>query len=224
MDNAAIMDAIGESLGDELSGATGKIPIVTVTIEDILTEQDIAEYVETVGELETTQKSNEKDVNSLRARHHGVARLLAIGLPEGVVAQMTGYQVGYINTLKQTPSMCELISHYRAPGNQAVADMTEKLRLLSDMSLNQLISKVETNELSIQELLQAVKLGADRSGAGPMQKFEHSHEHRLNDETVAKLAASAREANRGRVIDINSVRKALPAPTRGEDEPPDSAA
>lgn len=216
------LSGIEDHLAAELSGGSSKVPVVTVNIERELHPEDLAEYVELNGNLETTQKSDEKDVNSIRAKHHSVARLLAMGLPEGVVASMTNYTPAYISTLKNTPAMLELIAHYRAPGNHAVSEQVEKLRLLGNMSLDQLIARAESGELNSQELLQAAKLGNDRSGAGPMQKIEHNHEHSLNEEQVARLARSAREANKGRVIDISAVRKQLPAPK--DDDNADDAA
>jgi hypothetical protein len=211
MDRAALHDSISESLGEELAAASGqRVPVVTATVLDVLTEADLAAYCEKAGNLPTTQKSHEKDIGSIRARHHQVARLLALGLPESVVANLTGYQAATLSTLKQSPSMLELIEHYRAPGDNAVKVMGEKLRLLADMSLEALIAKAELGELTAQELLAAAKLGADRSGNGPMSKVDVDVTHALDEGLVSALAATARKRNESRIIDVSAVRKALP--------------
>lgn len=214
---AALYESISDDLGQQLANAgQTKVPVVTCTVESELSEVDLAEYVEKVGELPAT-KSDEKDIATLRARHHQVARLLALGLPEGLVATLSGYTVAHISTLKNSPSMIELISHFRAPGDQATRVMSEKLRLLADMSVEQLIAKIAAGDADINQLLAATKLGADRSNNGPMAKVDHSHTHSLNPEQVAQLAQSARKRNAERIIPIEQVRQSLPAPKQEGD-------
>ena len=212
----SVYESISEEFGEELVAAgQTRVPVVTCTVdENPLTETDLARYVERNGDL-PAPKSDEKDLAVLRARHQQVARLLATGMPEGVVAQLTGYTPSTISTLKNNPSMIELIAHYRAPGNAASEVIAEKLRLLADMSLEQLLAKAAAGELDANQLLAGAKLGADRSGNGPMAKIEHQHHHALDDETVRKIAETARKKNADRIIDIHAVRQALPAP-RGE--------
>lgn len=211
-----IYSAISEEIGEELA-ASNRVPVVTCTIEGELTEEDIAEYCEKSGDL-PAQKSDEKDLVTLRARHHQVARFLAMGLPESLVAELTNFKAPYISTLKLSPSMQELISHYRAPGDNATKLMTEKLRLLSHMSIEQLIVKVQNGELDVNQLLASTKLGADRSNNGPMAKVEHAHTHSLDERQVQKLAESSRKRNAERIIDISAVRSSLPAPEQREED------
>lgn len=208
-----ISDEIGEAL---VEASQTKVPAVTCTIEGELTEADLAEYCAQVGDLPAT-KSDEKDLATLRAKHHQVARLLALGLPEGLIAELSGYTAPYISTLKQSPAMIELVSHFRAPGDNATRVMSEKLRLLADMSVEQLIAKIQAGDADINQLLAATKLGADRSNNGPMAKIDHSHTHSLNPEQVAQLAQSARKRNAERIIPIEQVRQSLPAPKQEGD-------
>lgn len=218
MDSVDLHDLISEEIGEQLAQAgQAKCPAVTCTIEDVLTEDDIAAYCEASGNLPAV-KSDEKDIALIRARHHQVARYLAAGLAEGIVAQLTGYTPAYISTLKQAPNMMELIAHYKLPGDNATKAIAEKLRLLADMSLERAIAAVEAGEFDNNQLLAAVKLGADRSNNGPMSKVDHSVTHSLDEEQVRKLADSARKRNAGRIIDISAVRQALPAPRREDQD------
>jgi hypothetical protein len=218
MDSVDIHDLISEEIGEQLAQAgQSKCPAVTCTIEDVLTPEDISAYCEASGSLPAV-KSDEKDVATLRARHHQVARYLAAGLAEGIVAELTGYTAPYISTLKQAPNMLELIAHYKLPGDNATKQIAEKLRLLADMSLEQAIQKVTEGDFDNNQLLAAIKLGADRSNNGPMSKVDHSVTHSLDEEQVRKLADSARKRNADRIIPIEAVRQALPAPRReGQD-------
>lgn len=209
-----ILEGVGELIAE---ASSERVPIVTCTIEDVLQPEDLASYCELSGKL-PAQKSDEKDIQVIRARHHQVARLLAQGLPEGVVAELTGYEAAYISTLKQAPNMIELVAHYRAPGDNATRAIGEKLRLVGDLSLERIIAKIETDELDVNQLLAAAKLGADRSNNGPMAKIEHKHTHGVDEKQLQRLNDSARQANRERIIPIAEVRKALPAPTPRPDE------
>lgn len=210
-------ETISDELGEMLAEAgNSRVPAVTATIEGVLAPEDIAAYCKRSGSLPAV-KSDQKDLGTIRARHHQVARLLAMGMPEGVIASLTGYQAATISTLKQSPSMLELIAHYRAPGNQAIEALGEKLRLIADMSAEQLIAKLETGEVDVNQLLAALKLGADRVGNGPLAKVEHSHLHSLDEEQVKRLTESARKRNADRIIPIEAVRQALPAPQREDD-------
>lgn len=218
--DSMLYDSISEELGEAIEeAASTRVPVVTCTIDKELQPEDLAYYCEKSGDL-PAQKSDEKDLATLRARHHQVARLIALGLPESLVSTLSGYKAAYISTLKQSPSMIELVSHYRAPGDNATKMIAEKLRLLADMSLEQAIQKVAAGQMDANQLLAAIKLGADRSNNGPMAKVEHAHHHSLNEEQVSKLAETARKRNAERIIPIEAVRSniaALPAPTQESD-------
>lgn len=212
MENAASsIDLMTDEIGEMLAAsAQHKVPIVTCTIENVLGPEDIAEYLQASGNLDTAQKSDQKDVSVLRARHHSVARLLATGLPEGIVAELTGFDPAYLSTLKNNPSMIELTNLYRAPGNAAAKLIEEKLRMVGDAALSRILEEMPS--ANMQELIAAAKLGSDRSGNGPQSKVAHEHVHVLDPSKVAALADSARRVSQARIVDVNAVRKQLPAP------------
>ena len=115
--SADLVSQVGEALA--LSAEPDEKAPVTCTIEFALLPEHLADYADGHGNLASTQKSDEKDVQALRARHHGVARLLAEGVPEGVVAELSGYTGPYISTLKNNPAMIQLIEFYRSPKTDA---------------------------------------------------------------------------------------------------------
>lgn len=214
-----IVDTLSASIGDMLAAEDSgtKVPAVTCTIEHILEPEHIAEYVAAHGSLTTTEKSDQKDVGVLRARHHSVARLLAAGLPEGIVADLTNFTSSYISTLKGSPSMLELITHYRAPGNAQAEAIAERLRTVGHAAVERLSSRIE--ELDDNALLALAKLGLDRSGHGPQSTQHNITEHRIIDlAEVARLSLDARQKDRERIVDIQAVRQALPKRTEDGDE------
>lgn len=214
-----LISQVGEALA--LSAEPeGQTP-VTCTIEYALLPEHLADYADGHGNLATTQKSDEKDVQALRARHHGVARLLAEGVPEGVVAEMSGYTPSYISTLKNNPAMIQLVEFYRSPKTDAAKLIGEKLRVMSDMSINQITEKLtaEPEKVTISELTAIAKLGLDRSGNGPNSTVTSVSEHRLvASEEVMELARSARRTEKARIVDVEAVRTVLPSKEHA-DEP-----
>lgn len=206
-----LMSAVGEALA--LSAEPEDKGPVTCTIEYSLLPEHLADYADGHGKLATTQKSDEKDVQALRARHHGVARLLAEGVPEGVVAEMSGYTAPYISTLKNNPAMIQLIEFYRSPKTDAAKMIGEKLRVVADMSINQIAERLETepSKVTLSELTAVAKLGLDRSGNGPNSTVTNVQEHRLvASEEVLELTRTARKNEAARIVDVEAVRSVLP--------------
>jgi len=216
MNEISSIELMTDEISAELGNALGaKVPVVTATVEEVLQPEHIAEYLAKCGKLETTQKSDEKDVASLRARHHSVARLLATGMPEGTIADLTGFTGAYISTLKNNPSMIELVNHYRSPNNAVVEIIAERLRTVGHAALERLAEEIP--EMDHHALIATAKLGVDRSGNGPMSKVAHEHTHILDPAKIAALAESARRVSADRIVSVNAVRRALPAPRSSDD-------
>lgn len=223
MDNAALnMDLMSESLGEEIAAAAShKVPAVTCTVEGPIQPEQIAEYLEQSGKLTTAQKSDDKDVATLRARHHSVARLLATGMPEGVVADLCNFTSTYLSTLKSNPSMIELINHYRSPQNHVAELITERLRTVGQAALDRILT--ELPDMDHQALIGVAKLGTDRSGNGPTSTVAHEHNHIIDLKKVQELAETARRSNAERIVPISDARRLLPSArpaieTEAEDE------
>jgi hypothetical protein len=218
-DTSDILSAVGDAL--EASAEPEKIKAVTCTIEHALLPEHLADYTDQHGQLASTQKAEEKDVQALRARHHGVARLLAEGVPEGVIAKLSGYTEPYISTLKNNPAMIELVQFYRQPKTQAAQLMGEKLRILAEMSADEMMRRLESdeaNKIGFSELATAAKLGFDRSGNGPNSTVTNVQEHRLiASEELEALGREARRREQSRIVDVEVVRNVLPAPSAESD-------
>lgn len=211
MNDQTPMDLLTQEISDEFGDAlNSKVPCVTCTVEEVLQPEHIAEYLSAVGNLGTTTKSDEKDVATLRAKHHSVARLLASGMPEATIADLVGYDTAYISVLKNNPSMVELVNHYRAPNNAVVEVIAERLRTVGHAALERLAEEIP--EMDHHALIATAKLGVDRSGNGPMSKVAHEHTHILDPVKIAALAESARKQNAERIVNVSSVRRMLPAP------------
>jgi hypothetical protein len=218
-----LSDDILSSIGDviaETGEPEGRQP-VTCVIEYALLPEHLVDYKDQHGNLQSAQKADEKDIKTLRSRHHGVARMLAEGVPEGVVAEMTGYDRAYVSTLKNTPAMVELISFYRGPKNEAAKLIGERLRVAADMSLEIIEERLkkpeEADKLTINDLTAVAKLGFDRSGHGPQSTVHNIEEHRLVlPEELQELNRNARMKDASRIVDVEAVRAILPAPEKDD--------
>ena len=211
-----ILSEIGDVLEQSAAYEAKRQP-VTCVVEYALLPEHIVDYADQHGNLATAQKADEKDVQTLRARHHGVARLLAEGVPEGVIAEMTGYTPAYLSTLKNNPSMIELVQFYRSPKNETAKIIGEKLRTVADMSLEVIQNRIQTepDKLTVTELTAVSKLGFDRSGHGPQSTVHNIEEHRLVlPEELAELSREARRRDQSRIVDVSAVRGVLPAPSQ----------
>lgn len=135
----------------------------------------------------------------LRDRHHAAARLLAAGKPEGAVAAITGYDVSRISILKNDPAFRELLEFYREDINREYAAMHEQLAGMSLDAAVILREKLEEEpeKLTVNQLLEITKMGADRTGFGPSQKVETN----ININLANRLE-EARKRVRERTIDI----------------------
>lgn len=202
-------------------------PIVTCTIEGILTEEDLRELAlgglapdAAPGELTVTpDDDNPNDLKKIREKHHSVARMMASGMTQRMVAACCGFTEQYLSILLNNPSMKELVELYRIKHGAATEVITEKLKTVGLKAVERLEEKLEAGELSNQELLGAAKLGLDRGGHGPASKQHHLVENHLIDHAaIVEMNNEARRRSANLIVDVKEVRQAvLPAPEKEND-------
>lgn len=208
-------DSNSIQIPEELNEIT---PIVTCTIEGILEVDDLRELAdpalagtEPPAALEVEDPGNLKKI---REKHHSVARLIAGGMTQRMVAQLSGYNESYVSVLLNNPAMTELIEMYRIQQGAATAVITEKLKTVGLKAVEKLEEQMDEGKLSNQELLAAAKLGLDRGGHGPQSKHHVVNENHSIDHTrLAELNNKARANSREFIVPVSEVRQAvLPAP------------
>lgn len=206
--------------------------IVTCTIEGIVDEDDLQELAaggsrETVdratGEVLPAAKTPEPlddptDLKKIRERHHAVARMLASGMTQSLVASISGFTPGYLSVLINNPSMQELLESYRIQQGAAAQVIGEKLRTVGLKAVEKLDGRLDADELNNQDLLGLAKLGLDRSGHGPSSTTHNvSEQHVIDHAKIAELNKRALEGSREYIVPMEAVRKSLPSPD-GEPE------
>lgn len=210
-------------------------PIITCTIEAILEPSDLAALASGALKQEATEAAaahvptalpevdDPTDLKKLRERHHSVARLIASGQSNTMVAALTNYTPAYLSVLLNNPSMQELVEMYRVQLGAPGAVVAEKLRTVGLEAVAKLATKLEAGELDPNHLLGLAKLGLDRSGHGP-SSTQHvvKEDHILDHAKLAELNAKARAASQEYIVPRQAVIASLPKPEAEESEHADS--
>lgn len=142
----------------------------------------------------------------LGERHHALARCLASGMGSGEAAIVCGYAPSRVSILLDDPAFAELLVFYRGEVQEKYLDMHGVLAGLSLDAAMELRERLEADmqnedkSISIAQLVELTKLGADRTGFGPQSSSTNVN---LNVDLAGRL-----EAARRRVAD----RKLLPEP------------
>lgn len=109
----------------------------------------------------------------LSERHHALARCLASGMADGDAAITCGYVASRVSILKADPAFQELLVFYQQDVTSKYLDMHGVLAGLSLDAAMELRERLETDieaedkKISVGQLMELVKVGADRTGFGP---------------------------------------------------------
>jgi len=150
-------------LSAELFRTRGRAPqpiIATVVRE--LEENDLVLLAEEKG-------SKPSAIKRITERHHALARILANGMKESEAATFCGYSISRISILKSDPAFKELLEFYREDAQRPFRDLNNRLSGLAMDAAEELSLRLEEEpeKVSIPQLMEVVKLGADRTGHGP---------------------------------------------------------
>lgn len=102
-------------------------------------------------------------------RHHALARNLAGGMSSGEAGLVAGYCGSRVSILLDDPAFKELVQFYRRDVNAQYRDMHQRLSGLALDAAEVLADRLEDapDDISTGQLMDLVKLGADRTGFGP---------------------------------------------------------
>lgn len=127
----------------------------------------------------------------LSERHHALARCLSQGMAPGDAAITCGYVASRVSVLQADPAFQELLAFYRQDVNMKYLDMHGVLAGLSLDAAMELRERLETDaqadekKISVGQLVELTKLGADRTGYGPQ-----SSQVNVNVDLAGRLEAA----------------------------------
>lgn len=105
----------------------------------------------------------------LSDRHHALARNLAGGMGAGEAGLMAGYVASRVSILQSDPAFKELVEFYRRDVTAQYRDLHQRLSGLALDAAEELSERLESEpeKVSIGQLMEITKMGADRTGFGP---------------------------------------------------------
>lgn len=126
-----------------------------------------AESGETLG---TTMGPS--SLQRIRRSHHLMAQYVAAGMPNITVAALCNTTSQRVTWLKSDPAFAELVAHYSVAVDVAIVDFVRDAAALGSDALQELHERLHDNatQFTQSQLMELVKLTADRSGNGPMTK------------------------------------------------------
>lgn len=111
-------------------------------------------------------------IKRIRATHHEVARLLAVGHKNVEVAAMTGYTPQTVSNLQNNPMFQELLAVYQSRRDDQVFSIARKLDSVAGLALEELADRLENTpeEFTPSQLREIARDMADRVGYSPIKK------------------------------------------------------
>lgn len=134
-----------------------------------------------VGEVEahTARETGEKatPLQRLSARHHDLARSLAMGMKPSEAAFKVGLSVSRVSILQADPTFKELVDRYKLDVEAAFMGMNERMAALGTDMVSTLEERLEADpdQFTTDELLRGTQIFADRTGHAPKRVEEKHH-------------------------------------------------
>jgi hypothetical protein len=125
-----------------------------------------------LDEVQGVKRGSVPAVKRFRDSHHRMAQLFACGLKTKEVAELTGYSLARVSTLRGNPAFDDLVDQKRGldeveirDGMQAYYQIILENGLKAERKLaDKLDDDDETEELSVRELISISRDSADRVG------------------------------------------------------------
>jgi len=127
-----------------------------------------------LARLNEPRESVAPPIKRLRERHHSLARMIADGMAHGHAGLACGYSGSRVSILMSDPTFRELVSHYMELRTERYFDGIQAMSELHMDATEELRDRLEDDAESFShgQLMELVKLTADRSGKGPTTKSE----------------------------------------------------
>lgn len=144
--------------------------------------------------------STASPLKRLGERHHALARALAGGMKPGHAGITCGLSASRVSILQSDPAFKELVNFYREDVNAQYRDLHQRLSGLALDAAEELAERLEEDPSSVStgQLMEVVKMGADRTGFGPQSSSLNMN---VNVDMANRLKA-ARERVAARTLTV----------------------
>lgn len=130
-------------------------------------------------------------VDRVKAYHHEVARLTALGFKNIEIARITGRAPGTISTLQNSPMFRELVAHYHEKRDNDAMNLIERMEFMTLDALEaiheRLMDPEQRTAIGTDTLRKLAIDLADRVGLSPVSRSEVIHANvDINDISAIK--------------------------------------
>lgn len=110
--------------------------------------------------------------DKIKVRHHTIARMMAAGAKDAEIQRLLGCAPSTLSTLKRSPAFQALLLEYMNMLDSTAIDSYQRLQIVGNLGIDELTDRLATRAASIKtsEVLEIVKVAADRTGLGPTTK------------------------------------------------------
>lgn len=142
----------------------------------------------------------------LHSRHHALARVLSRGdITDKDAAILCGYTPQMVVILRKDSAFQELIEHYSVELDEVSRGLPDALLGIAKDAVDELGRRVEeeAEKLSVGQLLEIAKLGADRTGHGP--QTSSTQNVNVNIGIADRLSQARKRVREAKIIDAKAV-------------------
>lgn len=110
--------------------------------------------------------------DTVKVRHHAIARLLAAGHKKADITRIMGVGNAVLAVLERSPAFQALVLEYMNMMDKHAIESHTRLKILGNLGIDELTERLASKPSTIKtgEVLEIVKLAADRTGLAPTSK------------------------------------------------------
>lgn len=118
--------------------------------------------------------THQTPVRKLKAAHHELARMMALGFKDKEIHEVMGYSYGHLNTLRRSPAFQNLVLYFTTARDRETLDVKARIESLALRGLDRIAERLDDDEASAAisaDVLRKITTDLlDRSGHSPVHK------------------------------------------------------
>lgn len=189
----------------EIQGRIGKasLPLSAEVVRELTTADLVVREAISVG-------AKAPSIKSLRATHHKLAQVLAMGFSDAEASANTGYSPSRISILKGDPTFKELMAFYGEARKEIFVDVQQRMAGFAVSAVEVLQERLEDKpeSFSNKDLNSLIKTTADRGGHSPINRSE-TRTVVLSARDLEELKKGVAEKQNGQIRKVNHTEEAL---------------
>jgi hypothetical protein len=205
--------ASSSRITDIMSGPAGKTQpaqereSAQVEVKDLreLEFIEAAAIIESEEEKRYQPKVDVNAVQTMRVRHHQIARLLAMGHKPAEIARVMSCAPATIANLERSPAFQALLLEYMNMLDKNAVETVTRMQVLRNLTVDELTERMaqpaKAQSIKASELVEIMKATSDRTGLGPSSTTKTILNGALSVADIRAIKTMA-PAGTARIIDV----------------------